>query len=190
MPSSEDAATLESSLYGIDAMARTMEAKWGRDRLPQLADDDLRAKFFRQRAKVTATMEAAWEADRLTLDTLNAAVSAAAAMQRAWSALDAAATAAGHLPSPGVVLGELRLPDGSIAALVQDYAEAGLVLAHRSYQAVYSLDEVAAIIAALPAAITAAKREWPLGEVIQPKRPKGKLNDSLADLPMPFGDAA
>lgn len=186
MPTAEDAATLQASLEGVDTIARAMERKWGLDRLPTLVDDELRAKFYRQRAKVTATMEAAWESDRLPLPVLEAAQSAAAAMQRAWRALDAHAEASGYTPSPGHVLGELRLPDGSVAAIVQDHAEASLVLGHRSYGAVYALDEIANIIAALPASITQAKREWPMGQVIQPRSGK---RDPLSDA-IPFGDAA
>lgn len=187
MPAPEDSATLTAALHGVDAAARLAEAKWGKDRLLDLIDTDLRAKFLRQQAKVTATMREAWDCVGLVPGpTLQAALSAAAAMERAWAALDAHATSAGYLPSPGVVLGELRLADGSVAAVVADYAEASLVLGHRSYGAVYSLEEVANIIDSLPAAITAAKREWPAGMVMRPRAGKrDPLNDEI-----PFGDAA
>jgi hypothetical protein len=182
MPAPDDSATLTASIHGVDIAARTAEAKWGKDRLLDLIPTELRAKFLRQQAKVTATMTEAWDCiGMVPLPVLEAAVSAAAAMERAWAALDTAATTAGHQPSPGVVLAELRLGDGSIAALVSDYAEASLVLGHRSYAAVYSLAEVGNIIDSLPAAICAAKREWPEGEIIKPKRQKASvtLNDEV-----------
>jgi hypothetical protein len=189
MPNPNDAATLQAALEGVDLAARAAERKWGIDRLPTLVDDILRAKFRRQEARVTETMAKAWDcAGVVPKPVLDDAEAAAASMQRAWAALDAAATAAGHIPSEGRVLAELRLPDGSVAALVEDTAEASLVLAHRSYQAVYSLTEIENIIAALPDAITAAKREWPAGEIMRPRSSK-PLNDPLHDLPAPFGDA-
>lgn len=165
MPSAEDCATLQAYLTGVDATAREHEAKWGMDRLPMLVDDELRAKFFRQRAKWSGHMAAAWEAQFVTRDMLDAVASSSAGLRRGWQALDAAAEVAGHRPIAPYVW-EATLKDGTVAAVVQTVAEASKVCADGRHRAVYTMDEIANIIDALPAAITVAKVEFPGSKVL------------------------
>ena len=127
MPSSEDAATLAAYVAGVDRAAVEMETKWGMDRLPMLVSDDLRAKFNRQAASWSEAVAAAYDADRVTGAQMQAVTVKAAAMQRAWAALDAFAEEAGHRAIAPWVW-EARLHDGSVAAVVQTNAEASKVI--------------------------------------------------------------
>ena len=96
MPSSEDAATLAAYVAGVDRAAVEMETKWGMDRLPMLVNDDLRAKFNRQATSWSEAIAAAYDANFVTRDQMQAVTVKSAAMQRAWAALDAFAEEAGH----------------------------------------------------------------------------------------------
>lgn len=166
--SPEDCATLTAYIQGVDHTVREAELRWGVDRLPLLVDAELRAKFNRQVVRWRAAIEAAWEADVLTRDLLDAATAKASAMQRAYAALDAAASEAGHRPLSADVW-EARLHDGTVAVIVRTLAEASAVVADGRALNVYSLDEIANIIDALPPALARAKIVFP-GSTIEPPR--------------------
>jgi hypothetical protein len=122
----EDAATLQAMIEGVDNEAKTHERTWGLDRLPSLVDDGLRARFYRQQAKWSAAIDDAYETQtcpltHIQLETISADV---------W---------------------EMRLSDGSKAALVRSVAEAGHLLTtgrdDGRYVAVWTLDEIVNVIA-------------------------------------------
>jgi hypothetical protein len=148
MPNPEDSATLQAHWTSADNAARRAERKWGAGRLPTLVSAELLAKFERQRLRLFTAYDEAWEAEFLTRAQLDAVVSAAGGMVRAWSALDAAAEAAGHAPQPPEVW-ETKTDDGRLIAVVRDVADASRVLdddrqsPSPRYRYVYSLDEVA-----------------------------------------------
>jgi hypothetical protein len=126
----------------------------------------------------------------LTRSHLDAVTSAAGGMTRAWQALAAAASEAGHRPlSPEVW--ETTLADGTVVALVRTNDEAAQVIASGREVAVYTLREVAHVIDALPAALQMAKVVFPGAKVLPPHpdgiKPKGWERDGD---PIPFGDAA
>jgi hypothetical protein len=111
----------------------------------------MRAKFRRQQVRWSTAYQDAWAAAMLTRSHLDAVTSAAGGMTRAWQALAAAASEAGHRPlSPEVW--ETTLADGTVAAIVRTNDEAAQVIASGREVAVYTLREVAHVIDALPAA--------------------------------------
>lgn len=190
MPSASDCATLQAIFEGVDHARTEAEAEWGAERLPLLVDDDLRAKFRRQQVRWSQAYQDAWGAAMLTRSHLDAVTSAAGGMTRAWSALAAAASEAGHRPLRPEVW-EARLQDGTVAAIVRTNDEAAHVMADGRHVVVYTLAEVANLIDALPQALSLAKVVFPGAKVLPPHpdglAPKGWERDGD---PIPFGDAA
>lgn len=165
MPSSDDCATLQAYFEGVDHARAEAEREWGAGRLPLLVEAEMRAKLNRQQVRWSRAYQEAWGAAMLTRDMLEAVRSAAGAMQRAWVALAAAASEAGHRPiSPDVW--EIRLADGTVAALVRTHAEASKVIADGRYLVVYAAEEIGNVIDALPAALQMAKVHFPGAKVL------------------------
>jgi hypothetical protein len=181
MLTSDDAATLQALIEGVDHAAREAEAEWGIERLPVLVGDELRCRFRRQQTKWCEALQAAWSADVLTRAMLDDVTLHAGAMQRAWGALAAAAAQAGHRPIAPWVW-EVRLKDGTVAAVVQTNAEASKVIADGRHVAVYTLDEVANVIDSL-GLITLAKMEFPGTKVM----PAGHYAWTKEGDEVPFG---
>lgn len=155
---------------GLDHVAQTMEAKWGVERLPLLVDDELRAKFERQRVKTYDALRDAYDAPYLTQDTLTNTRGMVEALKRGWSALDAAATADRQMPISAVTtVLEGRTHDGHVLAVVRTNAEARYVLQEGRGTVVMTLDEVANLLAAAGSIITDTLRLFP-GTKIQPPR--------------------
>jgi hypothetical protein len=180
MPSYEDQATLQAYALGVDQAARDAEARWGAGRLPLIVGDELRARFMRQQAKWYAAHETAWAARIVTGPMLAEVAAHAAALRRAWQALEAEATANGHEPKDPDVW-EVVLGDGTVAAFVQTNADASKVLASGRHLAVYTLDEVARIIDALPASLSCAKVAFKGAAIVSSVGPIGRHGD-----PIPF----
>lgn len=125
-----------AALDGADAVAVSMETKWGADRLRLLVGPELREKFDRQRYKFN---QACWHGD------LVAVQRESARMATAWQALDLAAQQAGAEPlSPKVW--EVPLADGSVAAIVPDDADARVVNAQGRQLVVYTLAEIGRLL--------------------------------------------
>lgn len=185
MLSPDDADTLQAKLEGVDQIAREMETKWGFGRLPTLVDDDMRAKFHRQARKWDEAMSEAWNAKVLSRAVLDAAIARSEAMKRAWQALDRAAEEGGGRPVAPWVW-EATLKDGTVIALVQSDAETGRVIADGRHLQVYTLQEIANLIDAMPSLIGQAKQEFP-GVKIMPRGDRSWVRNGD---PIPFGDAA
>lgn len=180
-----DHATLAALIAGIDKTARDHEREWGIDRLPTLVDDDLRAKFYRQRAKWSEAIERAYDSgDRpLTPDRLETIQALGDGLKRGWAAMASTASGEGHRPISAEVW-EMTLQDGSKAALVRSTAEAGYLVDEGRYKAVWTLDEIANVIAInLTAAFVEAKTVWPGAVIMRPTTPLTREGDDL-----PFGD--
>lgn len=186
-----DHATLAALIAGVDQTARAHEQEWGLDRLPMLVSDDLRAKFFRQQAKWSDALNVAYETnDRpLTPPELTTLADLSAGLQRGWSAMGAQATESGHRALRPEIW-EMRLSDGSKAALVRSVAEAGHVadqIAHggSTYVAVWTLDEIVNVIAInLPTVIAEAKSVFPAAKLQVPDGPKWTPEGDA----IPFGE--
>lgn len=186
MPAPADCATLQALFETVDHARAEAESAWGAERLPFLVPDDLRLKLRRQQARWSTALQDAWDTDALTRDQLAAVENAAGGMKRAWPALAAAATEAGHRPLHGEILGERILPDGTVVAFVRDNDAAANVTASGRAVAVYTLDEVASVIGTLlPESLQLAKVHFPGAKVLEPRqavdRSWGKQGDELPD---------
>jgi hypothetical protein len=160
MPSPTDAITLQAYGEEVQALHQAAQAKWGFERLEMLVGPDLRAKFRRTRMSWATALQAAWDADMLTRDHLDAVIAKCAAMGRAYAALDAAAEEAGARPVAPWVW-EVPLADGSVIALVQTDAEASKVIADGRHVRVYTAQEIANLIDMIPEVLKLAKAEYP-----------------------------
>jgi hypothetical protein len=179
MPTAEDAATLQAYAAGVDEVARKMERKWGLDRLPMLVDDELRAKFWRQHVKWYDTLAYCWGEKTLTRAEIDEAIARCEAMKRAWLVLDAQAVAGGHSPQAEGVY-EVRLKNGSVAALCVSTAAASQAIHDGRWMTVWTLEEIGNVIDVMPELIRQAKHEWPGITVLPCKRaPIPEFNDGI-----------
>ena len=164
-----------------DHTAAQMEAKWGADRLRLLVGPELRERFDRQRYLFN---QALWHGD------LEAVRRESMRMVRGWLALDKAATAAGAARLHPQVM-EVALADGVVAAIVPDAEHAACVRAEGRNVRVYTLDEIARLLAAFPQ-VAEVKLHWPGATVTAARRsvsdPLDSIDDTEADLddPLPF----
>lgn len=165
-------------LDDLDMLAVEMEQKWGRDRLRLLVPRDLREKFDRQRYKVN---QAIWHG------TLQDVKAEADRMMKAWRALDRAAEAAGGLSlSPEVW--EAVTPHGTVVAIVRSEADLSKVVADGRHVEVYTLEEVARLLAAYPE-IAAVKASFPGAQVTRVSGPPRDPLDVIPDSKAPLDDA-
>ena len=160
---------------GTDEVARTMEAKWGVDRLRCLVGDDLRARFDSQRLKFNQAIRTG---DLSELET------EALRMRRAWQALDAAADAAGaERLSPDAW--EVALPSGGVAVIVKDRdGYRSSMVAGRSVQ-VFELQEIATLIEGFPD-IVRAKDVFPGATVTYAGPRRDPIQDMELNDAIPF----
>lgn len=139
----------QSYIDGADALAIEMEKKWGVGRLRLLVSNELREKFDRQRMKFNDAIRTGGVPD---------VQREAGRMVTAWMVLnDAAEAASKHPLSPEVW--EVRLPNGALAALVRSPEEAQAVVRDRRQMAVYTLSEIATLLAGFPS-LAKAKECW------------------------------
>ena len=135
----------------LDEVAHAMERKWGIDRLPKLVDPALAARFEVQREKLN---------EALRSERPDAIATQAAAMERAWKALDAAALADGRAPLAPEIWETVIPSTGEIIAIVHTAEEASAVARERN-GAVYTLAEVAVAIDAFGDQVRAVKATFP-----------------------------
>lgn len=129
---------IQGLVQSVDALTDGMERKWGVGRLRMLVPDDLRERFDRQWRK--------WQAAYAAQD-LAEVRAHGEAMRRAWAALEAGATQAGHAPLAPEVW-ETRMPDGAVLAVVRTQQEAHARARDGRECEVWTLDEVARVICA------------------------------------------
>ena len=165
----------KAHLDGVDALAATMERKWGVDRLRLLVDPELRRRFDSQRAKLNTAIHAG---DLPDLER------ECPRMCNAWRALDAAATAAGAEPLTPTVW-EAATSTGMVITIVRDTTDAHAVSrTDGRLRQVWTLDEVIRCIEAFPAVIK-AKQTFP-GATVTAARPITDPVDDLGDDEIPF----
>jgi len=165
-------------LDDLDMVAIAMEEKWGRDRLRLLVDRELREKFDRQRYK---TNRAIWHGN------LQDVKIEAERMIKAWRALDRAAEAAGaHLLAPEVW--EAVTPDGTVVAVVKNDLDLRLVAAQGRHVEVYTMSEVARMLAAYPE-LAAVKASSPGAQVERVSGPPRDPLDAIPDSKAHIDDA-
>jgi hypothetical protein len=184
MPSPNDCLTLQAIFSTVDAARAEAEITWGAERLPLLVDEDMRARYFRQRARLRGALESAWDAGQVTGPQMQAVRDAADGMVRAYAKLAAIAAEAGHRPL-SVEAWETTLRDGTVVAICRTNDEAAKVVHEGRYVAVWTLAEIANVIEALPDALAMAKTVWPGAKVLPPAEagPWSALGDAI-----PFGE--
>ena len=163
-----------------DATAAQMEAKWGVDRLRLLVRPELREKFDRQRYLLN---QAIWhgELEDVRRESLRAV--------KAWLALDAVATEAGATPLDPQVW-EVAVGTGDdayVAAIVPDNAHAHRVIAEGRKVAVYTLEEIARLLAAMPT-VAKAKTLWPGATVTASRKSIDDPLLAIGDTDTPLDD--
>jgi hypothetical protein len=171
-----DAAAIDSVIDGIMATQQQYEDKWGVGRLELLVDDELRLKF---RDQYNRFNDAVMEHDVALVRVRGAA------MNRAWVALDQAATAAGALPLDPEVW-EIELPDGRVIAFCRHLHDSFHVARSGRHIEIWTPEEIVRVITAYPE-IALAKDVFPGATVvsIKPKRledaPEPDYLDSLEE---------
>lgn len=126
-----------SHIDGVDALAVDMERKWGAGRLRLLVEQEWRLRFDSQAVKWN---QAVWHGD------LDDVAREAGRMINAWRKLDALAEQAGSAPM-SAERWEVALDDGSVAVIVRSPSEANRVVADGRCLNVYSLEEIARLLA-------------------------------------------
>lgn len=173
---------MDDIIRTVDEHARQINHRWGFNRLPHLVPLEWTERFRSQKRK--------WElacfecVGSLKPDDLERVRKHGTAMLRAFDALERAAVDAGHSPSPATWW-EFELADGTPVLLVRDRAELSQVDTGGRAAQIWSLEEVASIIARFPEFIR-VKDSFPGAEVIQmsTSRPvRDALDDELTCFP-------
>ena len=129
---------IQDALIKHDFVVNEYEAKWGIDRLQELVSTEMRDRFYQQREKLNAAIDN--NDGKQTQHEVEV-------MCRAYVALEREAVAAGHKPLTGEHW-ETPLPDGRVLAITRNFAEAGKVAKDNRDLVVYSIEEIANILAA------------------------------------------
>jgi hypothetical protein len=158
-------ALASAAIDCLDEVAVAMECKWGVGRLPKLVAPDLAAKFHAQADKLDAA---------LSMKMHDAIVAHASAMERAWKALDKAASTAGALPMSPVIWQAIIPSTGEVVAIVRSVDEAAAVKAER-WGTVWTLAEVALALDAFGDDVRAVKSRF-RGATVTAVRPSGISN--------------
>jgi hypothetical protein len=164
---------IASEIQGLDYLARQMEQTWGIGRLPLLVNAELRMRFHQQIDMLNTALENGYASREDILMQIGGC-------KRAWQALDQAARAAGHLPTPPTVW-EIPLEDGTVAMLVRDEADASQVAIQAKERrcALYSLAEVGRLLSCYPG-IAKIKEVFP-GATVTSVRTRSSLEEILGD---------
>jgi len=129
---------IQDALIEHDFVVNEYESKWGIDRLQELVSSEMRDRFYKQREKLNAAIDN--NDGKQTQHEVEV-------MCRAYVALEREAVAAGHKPLTGERW-ETPLPDGRVLAITKSFAEAGKVAKDNRDLVVYSIEEIANILAA------------------------------------------
>ena len=178
----ETLSAMATIIATVDRHAKEHNRRWGVNRLPHLVPIAETERFVRARQKWNlACFECAGS---LNPDDLDRVRKQGESMMRGYDHLAKLAIEAGHDPHPATTW-EFELEDGTPVILVRDRAELSQVDTGGRAAQVWSLDEVAMILAKFPI-MARAKECFPGAEVIQMRTDPlviGKLNDGLGDLP-------
>jgi len=129
---------IQNYLTEYDRVVTDYERRWGVERLPLLVDPELRDRFWSQMDRLNDAIHADSPADvehqvQVTL--------------RAYAALEAKAREMGGKEIEGIAW-TAPMEDGRVVAIVRDIHEVGVVKKDMPDAMVYSVQEVAAILAA------------------------------------------
>ena len=153
-------------MKNLDTVSRSMEQKWGVDRLPRLVSEILRIKFEQQRNLLNEAIKSN-DAAKIAKQSEG--------MRRAWVALDQVATADGHRPLSEAVWTAKHEKTGDIVTVYRDDAQ--IVDIAAAGGVTFTLEELVKLI---PADVLVAKKELH-GIKITDVRDKGgdDLNDEI-----------
>ena len=153
-------------MKNLDTVSRSMEQKWGVDRLPRLVSEILRIKFEQQRNLLESAIKSN-DAAQISKQSEG--------MRRAWVALDQAATADGHMPLGNAVWTE-KHKTGDVIAVYRDDAQLVDIAAAGGVS--FTLEELVRLI---PADVLVAKREFHGIKVVdvRDKTKDEDLNDEI-----------
>ncbi len=155
MTQNSDTLAIQAVIDGVDHVAAEMEKEWGVGRLRLLVDDDMRERFDRQAALLN---EAVFTNDA------KAVRRHGEGMRKAWQALGKYASDCRFCRIDPFAW-EVNGPDGVIA-VVRTNPEAHAVVREGRAVEVWTLDEVARVIASHRDTIGEAKRVFPGAEVV------------------------
>jgi len=166
---------------GADETAAAMEARWGCDRLRLLVGPELWERFDRQRYLFN---QAVWHGQ------LEDVRQQAGRMVKAWMALNAEARQNGSQPL-AATRWEVTLADGTVAAIVQNNAQAhAAVESEGRHVAIYTLEEIGRLLSNYPD-IAKAKMVFPGATVTEIRKsvddPLDACTDTDTDLNDPLG---
>lgn len=174
---------ISAMIRTVDMRASDINRKWGHNRLPHLVQFEWLEKFRSQKRK--------WElacfenAGSPLPEDLEQVRKHGEGMLRAFDKLEALAVEAGHLPTPPAHW-EFELKDGTPVILVRERYELSQIDPKGRAAQIWSLEEVADIIAKFPEMVLGTKTAFPGAEVVQCRTSRvvtDALDDSLADLP-------
>ena len=153
-------------MNNLDTVSRSMEMKWGVDRLPRLVSEILSIKFEQQRNLLNEAIKSK-DAARISKQSEG--------MRRAWIALDQAATADGHRPLPEAVW-TAKHKSGDIVTVYRDDAQLVDIAAAGGVS--FTLEELVRLI---PADVLVAKKEFHGIKVtdVRDKQSDEELNDEI-----------
>lgn len=129
---------IQNYLTEYDRVVSELERRWGVERLPLLVGPELRDRFWSQMDKLNAAIASESPAD------VEAEV---AVTLRGYAALEAKARELGAKEIEGVAW-TAPMQDGRVVAVVRDVHEVGVIKKDMPDAMVYSVQEVAAILAA------------------------------------------
>ena len=129
---------IQNAITEYDRVVSGYERRWGHERLPNIVDMELRDRFWKQMDKLNAAIEANNPIDvehqvQVTI--------------RAYAALEAKAKAMGERELTGVAWTATSHDGKQVVAVVQDVYEIGNVKKQMPDALVYSVSEVANIVA-------------------------------------------
>ena len=153
-------------MKNLDTVSRSMEQKWGVDRLPRLVSEILSIKFDQQRNLLESAIKSN-DAAQISKQSEG--------MRRAWVALDQAATADGHMPLGNAVWTE-KHKTGDVIAVYRDDAQLVDIAAAGGVS--FTLEELVRLI---PADVLVAKKEFHGIKVVDVRDKGGddELNDEI-----------
>ena len=160
---------VQNHLTTYDQVVSEYERKWGCERLPLLVDEQLRDRFWSQMDKLNHAIEKGTPVDvehqvQVTL--------------RAYKALEAKAIEMGAKPLEGIAWTAVN-GEGQVVAICKDIYEVSNIKKDMPDAMVYSVQEVAAIIAAWSdkaSLVNAVKDAFP-GATVTKVTPTEKLID-------------
>jgi hypothetical protein len=180
-PGQHDYDAIQSVIDGVDEVARCCENRWGVGRLELLVSNDLREKFRRQLKRFN---------DAITEHDVARVRITGAAMQRAWQALDQAATEA-KAPLLAPEYWEAQLTDGRLVAICRANVDAHAVVIEGRAIDVWTTQELIRVIENFPE-VALAKATFPGATVISAKSKRAlDMSEGEQDLYYPdqFDDA-